>query len=813
MSTIDDTSRDPLYERIVDRLARWLTYLLPAVGSALVIYICWPLLAGEQSVAWDDLFHQSTERLTAETMANGRNPFGLLPAMFGLPAFRFYQGLHYVVAGGLQLMTGAGTLWVHNWLITLVFAATPWTFRRFCVAVGISPIAAGAAGLLYVTSINGTSNSFESYFECAFLTQVLASAILPLALASLATLVRQGRGPIRCGVLMGLTILAHAMYAIYAALAAALLVVAYLPRELKTWAKLGAAAALAGVLAMGWMIPFVQYQTNNKPVTDMVSRADRFIWFTGLDPAEMGRFLVSGRLLDGGSNDGSQDAFIEAKINMTSTRKTRLPFLTILGGVGLLFALIGFRRPENRFLIGGLATGLLFMLGSDDLPGLLKIPLVNKIQAFRATYFVELFAIALAGQAVARLGRVTIGFFNKGAASIALKTFGGLCVGALALTVWATTVHVVTPLMDTWDVGLFDRVRRVLDKAGPADPQQRVLVKFRQPGRKFRYALEHWLEVNGRYRSMCNHWTGLSSTINLHTCAPINAPWRAPGYARLMGIRYMVIGRRNAASLTGEDSKHPGEYKKLGRVGKLAMVEDLEAEMLHNAPGARVLTVATPAQWYWAGRAWIKRFGHRVGQPAIPWLLHAPPSALEDEAILEQVDAVLYLDDSRGERDRDALAAIAGSGKPLLLSREIDGVEARVFETDDPSWNRILRLKPRQAPDAKLERLDGSSEPDRLRYRVVSPEPALLVLSMEHFANWQATADGEPLVTFAAGPNLVGVIAPAGEHEFEFAYEWSSTETATFWISSLGWIAVLGFGLFVAGRGGWRWLQKRRKKS
>jgi len=798
---------------MVDRLGRVATYLLPAVASALVVYLCLPFLRGEISVAWDEIYHQATEQLTAEMIRDGHNPFGLLPTMTGYPGFRFYQSLQYLLSAVLQLSTGAHVTTVHNWLMVALFALTPWTYRKFCLSLGLSPFAAGAAGLLHITSINGTSNSFESYFECAFLTQVLASVILPLALASLVTLVREGRGPVRTGVLMALTVMAHAAYAVYASLAAVLVVLVFLPRRIKTWLLLGAAAVLALVLSAGWALPFVHYQSVDKPVTDAVARANRTLWFNGLDPGEMGRFLVGGRLLDGGSMDGSSDASVETHLNMTPTRQTRFPFLTVLTGLGLILALIGGREPRNRLLIGGFAFGVLLMLGADDFPSFYGLPVFSKLQAFRVSYFIELFAIALGGMAVSRLGSLLIKWSAKVVPAIVPKLVSVLLVIAATSYVWWSTVDVVTPFLDTWDLDPFDRVSKVIEHRGTPNRQDRTLVKFRRPGRKFRFALEHWIEIHAQRGTVCNHWISSSPTVNLHLCGPLGAPWTAPAYTRLFGVRYLVVGREEAPAFVGKDSPLRDEYRQLGRVGRLTVIEDKRVAMLHEIPGRRVLVIGTPAQWYWLTKSWVARHSKAATSPATPWPLLGTSAALDDEALLDAVDAVMYLDDRGLERDRPRLEAIAASGKPLALSRPIEGLTGKVLGVKTPPWDRLLGSGVREAAGAKIKRLDRGAEPDRLRYRVETPSPTLLVLSMQHFEDWQARADGRPLTVLAGGPDLVAVIAPAGEYQLEFSYEWTAMETATFWISAIGWLATIGFGLFLAGRGGWRFVQKRRKKK
>jgi hypothetical protein len=341
-----------------------------------------------------------------------------------------------------------------------------------------------------------------------------------------------------------------------------------------------------------------------------------------------------------------------------------------------------------------------------------------------------------------------------------------------------------------------------------------MLVKFRRPGRKFRYALEHWLEANGRYRVACSHWTSLSPTVNLHLCGPLNGPWRAPAFARLFGVRYLVVGRENKDDFVGEKSKLREQYRYLGRVGRLAVLEDLEAAMLHEVPGRRVLVIATPAQWYWLTKSWVGRNNKRITSPKTPWPLLAPAEALQDEALLGAVDAVLYLDDENLERDRPVLEKIAASPTPLAVGRPIDGIgNSVVFDLKSRSWDKIIGRGGRDPVGAKIERQDQGDDPERLRFRVQAPAPAMLVMSNQHFEGWHAYLDGKPLTVLSGGPDLATVVVPKGGHDLELSYEQSSMEVATFWISSLGWIAAIGFGLFVVGRKGWAFIQRRRKKK
>jgi hypothetical protein len=269
-------------------------------------------------------------------------------------------------------------------------------------------------------------------------------------------------------------------------------------------------------------------------------------------------------------------------------------------------------------------------------------------------------------------------------------------------------------------------------------------------------------------------------------------------YARIMGVRFMVIGKDGVDQLLEEGQ---GEYKKLGRTGRMTVVEDLNAAMLHELAGPRVLIVANPGQWYWLSKSWVRRWASKVGEAATPWMLTAPPSVLGREDLIDSVDAVMYLDDSNLEHDLPALKSIAGSGKKLISAMDIEGVETRVFGKDDHAWEEVLDLTPREAVGASMRRVDGAEDPGRLVYEVTSSKTALLALSMQFFDNWRAYVDGEPVTVMSTGPDLVAVIVPAGEHEVRFTYEATVLESVSMGISFLGWIGLLGFGVYLgAGR-------------
>ena len=61
-------------------------------------------------------------------------------------------------------------------------------------------------------------------------------------------------------------------------------------------------------------------------------------------------------------------------------------------------------------------------------------------------------------------------------------------------------------------------------------------------------------------------------------------------------------------------------------------------------------------------------------------------------------------------------------------------------------------------------------EPNRVELKTVSADPAILVLSENHYPGWRAYVDGGAVETLRVDYNLRGVVVPAGNHIVSFVY-------------------------------------------
>lgn len=793
---------------LLDRATAAAPLALPAAASIFIVVMCHSFLFGAQSRPGDEMFHQANEHAVAVSLDEGRNPLSVQPILNGMPSLRMYQVLQSLASGFVQHVTGLRTLIVHNWLLILLFASTPWTYRRFFQAIGMAPMATSLGSLLLLASAGGFTNSFHSYIELGVCTQAGASVLLPLALASMARLLRTGGNPIPAGVLLALTLLAHAAFAMYAAFGGLLLLIVFPPRRLTGLLRFAAAPALALLLSAGWLVPFVAMQGDEIPLPEMVTRPRRQIWFNGLDPDEMARILVTGRFFDGCKNDGSEDDEVWIRMNMLRTEVPRFPYLSILVGAGAVIALLRFRRRSSRMLLAGLSVSLLVILGQDDLPILARLPLLSKTQIFRFTWFAELFGIGLAGAAVHEGGLLAARLARKVMPQAGTRILTGSLLIVASAAHLSSVAFVVSPMIDEWDTDEFDAVVELLDRAGEPDPVKRVAMNL--PGRnQFKKSLIFAIETRGGYHTTSNHWGSIFSGNALLQCGALRTWWVAPGMARLMGVRYLMGDGKKVAKLLAA-KKHRGQYEKLGDWSRYTAIQDLKASMLHSVNGPRILVVANEARWYLLTRDWIQRFHRKVERPKIPWLVRAPEEALTSKQVLDGIDAVMYLGDAQRGQTAKALAAIAASGKPLYLGAPIPGVDGTVLSGDDPHWRiGVAKELSRQRARLEIEPASGTAPPHTFRFRVQSTGTSLAVLSMMHFDNWSATLDGKDTPVLSTGPDLVAAIIPPGSHDLVFTYNDSPLEDGTLIASLTGWGAVSLFGLLTLSMG----IARRRKRK
>lgn len=140
-----------------------------------------------------------------------------------------------------------------------------------------------------------------------------------------------------------------------------------------------------------------------------------------------------------------------------------------------------------------------------------------------------------------------------------------------------------------------------------------------------------------------------------------------------------------------------------------------------------------------------------------------------------------------------------------------DAALARMNAPDfDPSREVVLYVEPPLPASPATDSIAAGvgraeivkHEPAEVEVRVVTDEPAYLVLTDNYYDGWTATIDGEPTDILRANHTFRAVPVPAGNHTIVFRFEPRSL-TIGFAISAIVWTAVALYGAGLAFQG-WR---------
>jgi hypothetical protein len=154
---------------------------------------------------------------------------------------------------------------------------------------------------------------------------------------------------------------------------------------------------------------------------------------------------------------------------------------------------------------------------------------------------------------------------------------------------------------------------------------------------------------------------------------------------------------------------------------------------------------------------------HRLNQVGpVAWLVHQAQIA-DDEAILQKIADPTF--------DRWHIALLE------------PGSQAYLDEA-------LMRSGPEVVSEGTVEHYNVERY-NAQRYNVITPTPALLMLSEVHDPSWQATVDGQPVPILRADYTLRAVPVPPGEHTIELAFRpFSFTLGAIISGATLIWVVI-----------------------
>ncbi len=705
---------------------------------------------------------------------------------YGMPLFRFYQPLFYLVNLGLQILTSASPMLLQNATVTAFFSLSPLSLCYGLRKIGLPRFAAGIASLMAMTSVAGFGNSIEAFHGNGILTQSLAAFFFPLFLGLFAGFLRGENRLASAAILFALTFLSHVVMAVLAVLAGALyFLVTPIPVR-RTWKRVAAFGTVVACLVAFWLVPFLLHTVEFRPIPDSEVRVEKRWWFVGASDDELAHLAATGRLLDDAKTlrpDEKQplDALSDL-LNISITRHVRPPVITCLAAWGLLVGLLCLRRPGVRFLVAGALFSLLLVAGQDDHPWLRFVPFINYVQSFRCVYFVEFFTFALVGLGIERPLYVIVCAVTR--SHLAVRILAGIVVLALAFAPSAWAVQEIQAIQEahihTFDPEMFDAALARI----PSVPKNGY--PYRTDVTEVGGLMRDWLSING-YRMGITHWGKSGPNGPFKAQQYLTAHREDVAFSRLIGQRYLYTDRGTAGQLEAHKTKDLAwgplrsdfDATPDARASRYLFLDTAQDDFLQPIANRLVAVACRDNQWIWLVDSWMERFGATFVERAKPFPVRVRDTGWRDAALGPLVDTVLYLDGAAAERDAEAIAALVRGGKLVWVPYAIPGSGASVIPAHAPVWQVIDEAASKRSGEASsggasvsVHRIGNKRRTSQhFSFDIDALEPSLAVLPTVSVPGWQAALDGKLVDIYSAGPSLTAVALPQGSHHLVFAWQ------------------------------------------
>jgi Bacterial membrane protein YfhO len=672
------------------------------VVAAAVLFNYWFLRSEVLQVSYltDSSVHQQMVRFAAARLKDGHLPqTSWFPYLgLGSPQFLHYQslpstltGLAGMVIGSNQAFTWSLYLLLSLWPVAVYLGARAFRLDRWtasCAAV-LSPFMVSAVGVGFET---------KAYVWTGFgvWTQLWAMITLPLAWGYCWQATSEGRRYLPAIGFASLTVLLHFETG-YLALIPLALLPFLTPSALAQRLKRALVLAAGTLAATAWVTVPLLLSTRWASINEVLRGTPLE---NGYGAGKVLGWLVSGQLMDAG----------------------RFPVLTLLAGIGLVVAVVRWRRDEGaRALLILLAMSLVLSFGRTTFGPLVNaLPGSTDIFMRRFMSGIQLACLYLAGIGAVAVGTGLLTVLLTLSRRVRMPAESGSTPIGRRRLVWAiATLLAIGVLAPAWTQSIHnDRLN------ADAIAAQRVADK--DQGRTIGPIIERIRTTGaGRvYAGSPNNW-GAHFTVGA-----------VPVFKYLEGQDVDEVGYtlRTASLMTDPeyyfDEFNPGDYTLFG-----------------------VRYVLVPE-------------GKRPPVRATLVMVRGPYA-------LWELPMVGYSFVARGVGVLSANRADIGARSVPFLRSQLPGSNRTLLVDFDGSASDkgALGTNPRSAgPAGKVVsehvRLDLGSA----RILVRMKTQGLVVLSASFDPGWTASVDGKPMPTVMVAPALVAVEVPAGAHQVVFRY-------------------------------------------
>jgi hypothetical protein len=384
-----------------------------AAAVAWGLVLLWP----EHRDVWylnDAAVHRSMVEWAAGRIRDGHLPFdGWYPYLSaGASRFHHYQSLPHIVTGTLSLPFGRAAFPGSLYLLLATWPISVYMGGRL-LGLGRWPAAAAAGLAPFLVSAPGLGYEWGSYVwrGSGAWAQLWGMWLLPIALGTSWRAIARGTRLWLAALVLGLLIAAHLLTGYLALLCLGVFVLARPTRFVVRFVRAGLVAVGACAVAAWMLVPLIA--DASWAINDEFSRGT--FYYDSFGAPRVGRWLVTGALFDAG----------------------RVPFVTVLVGVGFVVALSAWRREEPpRVLVGVLVVSGVLFSGRPTFGFLIDL-LPGGADLFLRRYVI---GVHLAGLYLAGLGICwLVALAQRGADRVARNRGGSPAPSAIR---WAAAIAV-----------------------------------------------------------------------------------------------------------------------------------------------------------------------------------------------------------------------------------------------------------------------------------------------------------------------------------------------------------------------------------
>jgi hypothetical protein len=696
------------------------------------LYVTYPVMSPGVNDAGDDLHHVSQAYYMKKLIVEEHTIFGVVHSYgVGYPWFNTRQFLIYAAEAAVNLLSfdSISLLDAHKGLLMLLYSFFPLGVYYMLDKYRQPPILCGIGALLAPLPISGWGNTLDAYFAIGLTSQVAGAFLFPFALGSFHQLITEGKGPRKTALLYVLTLFGHPYYGNFLIITSTLDVAIHMfrksrPEAVKIMKYAATAGTIAFLLVVFWAVPLPETMKYAPRSFQMQAVKGAF----NLQNAT--KYLIDGELLDVTNNFGD-----ETDKNMrwpNNTNRGRLPVLTALGMLGLIYA----AAKRDRFLIlcaAGFIISFVLILGIDDIPLLKYVPMAEYFNAKRTIYLLEFFTICLSAS--------SLHWVMSGAYSLSKRINAQAVGAAFAAAILIGTLY--TPYNERMLSA--DKAVNTLNNWIPNYDAMRAAIK--EDGIDGRTHSDDDT-IKGAPQVLSQPW--LLDTPNMRRIFATRFwgnPLDYPNVLGLFNIRYYMTG---PGAVIPEASRPilTNIYK--DRIFRLYRVEGDYGYLAlsHKKPD---LLESSEDGWRTISEVWLHYYKNNSQKDSMP----------------------LIVEDMGQEIDKDMYSTL------LKFDKEPDGslLEAfngRVYNGTAQPHNTIRTvLKDSKRVDAKDSIRVVSRTQDRILAVVETDKDALLTFKVEYHPNWRAIVDGTTYETLRATPEFPAVFIKPGRHMIEFRYEQS----------------------------------------